>query len=418
MLLTDKDRAYLDACDEDGSCAIGRMLSYLDQWEEEGIAEGRFTKEEAESDLEVSLYRAFALLQDDRYLSYAQVVTTLEKARASATNSGVWHYRLACGLTHTGRLDEALKVVEEGVLADPDYPWSWLHLGKLRAHFGDKAGALAAAAKGLELVPDDPEFKQLQEEIEAGVPLPVMLCHYIDPESDAELQNLQMDLQPVLDKQLALTCLIKDSKGFEAVKKAFNIDQLNVEPDAPACLSAEVPFSAGSLHVVFRMNEAGFSHLAPTWVKHFKDALEEILQDGHCKFDDIVELWLDLDRTVHVVLKPEEEGGEGRVMRFKVNGGLSNESANPDYALASELTPEIRAILDRVASLNEDEAYDEIIQMLEKIPDDDREPILTLELARAHNNAASPLGEELERAVVLLESVREHFEKWVFGISG
>ena len=417
MLLTDKDRAYLDACDEDGTCAIGRMLSYLDQWEEEGIAEGRFTKEQAEADLEAALYRAFALLQDDRYLSYAQVVTTLEKARESATNSGVWHYRLACGLTHTGRLDEALKVAEEGVLAEPDYPWGWLHLGKLRAHFGDKVGALVAAAKGLDLVPDDPEFLQLQEEIEVGVPLPVMLCHYIDPESDAELQNLQMDLQPVLEKQLALTCLIKDPKGFEVVKNAFNIDGLQEEPDAPACLSAEVPFSVGLIHVVFRMNEAGFSHLAPTWVKHFKDALEEFLQDGHCQFEEIVEVWLDLDRTIHVVLKPEEEGGEGRVVRFKVNGGLSNESARPAYANASELTPEIRAMLDRVASLNEEEAYDEIIQMLEKIPDDDREPILTLELARAHNNASPALGPGLERAVALLQSVKDDFEKtyeWQF----
>ena len=47
MLLTDKDRDYLDACDEGGTCAVGRMLSYLDRWQEEGIAEGRFTKEEA-----------------------------------------------------------------------------------------------------------------------------------------------------------------------------------------------------------------------------------------------------------------------------------------------------------------------------------------------------------------------------------
>lgn len=417
MLLTDRERAYLDACDENGETAVGRMLSYLDSLSEEGVSSGRFTLQEFDSDLEIALYRAFALLQYDEYLSYVHAVEVLEKARANASHSGVWHYRLAVALTHTGQLDEALDVAEVGVKVEPTYPWGWLHLGKLRAHFDDKMGALEAGVKGLELVPEDPEFLQLMEEIQLDTPLTVMMCHYIDPEQDKKLQNLQMDLKEVLDKQLALTCIIKDLDGFETAKKAFGIEKLQSEPDAPACLGADVAFSFGSVHVVFRMNEAGFSHLSPTWVKHFKAALEQLIQDGHCAFNEISELWLDLDRTVHVVLKAESDDGEARVMRFKVNGGLSNESETPDYVQTVGLSPEIRATLDRVGSLNEQDNYDEIIRMLENISDSDRHPVLTLELARAHNNASKPRGSGLQRAIELLESIKEQFEdtfEWQF----
>ena len=36
---------------------------------------------------------------------------------------------------------------------EPDYPWIWLQVGKLRSHFGNKTGALEAVAHGLTLEP-------------------------------------------------------------------------------------------------------------------------------------------------------------------------------------------------------------------------------------------------------------------------
>lgn len=123
MILTDNDRAYLESCDEDGVTAVGRLLSRLDAIVEEGVAQGRFTREEAEANLEVALWRAFALLQCDDYISYARAVEVLQKAAAAARASGVWHYRLAAALTHVGRLREAFDVAREGVESEPDYPW-------------------------------------------------------------------------------------------------------------------------------------------------------------------------------------------------------------------------------------------------------------------------------------------------------
>jgi len=41
-----------------------------------------------------------------------------------------------------------LEYAEKGAREEPDYPWVWLQVGKLRAHFGDKAGALEAVERG------------------------------------------------------------------------------------------------------------------------------------------------------------------------------------------------------------------------------------------------------------------------------
>ena len=51
-----------------------------------------------------------------------------------------------------------------------------------RAHFGDRAGALAAADRGLALEPGDYEFTTLRREIQKGRTLEEMEFHWIDPE--------------------------------------------------------------------------------------------------------------------------------------------------------------------------------------------------------------------------------------------
>lgn len=132
MLLTDNDRNALEACDENGITNVGRIFALLDNFVEEGVQQGRFSREEADADLEIALWRSFALLQCDDYASYAQAVEVLQKAEAAAAGSGVWHYRLAAALTHVGRLREAFDIARRGVEAEPGYPWGWLHYAKLR----------------------------------------------------------------------------------------------------------------------------------------------------------------------------------------------------------------------------------------------------------------------------------------------
>ena len=92
-------------------------------------------------------------------------------------------------LMYCGRLEEALEYAERGALEEPDYPWIWLQVGKLRAHFGDQAGALVAVEQGLKLEPGDYEFLTLQEEIKAGATLEQMEYHWINPDADQTLQR-------------------------------------------------------------------------------------------------------------------------------------------------------------------------------------------------------------------------------------
>ena len=68
MLLTDNDRNALEACDENGVTNVGRIFALLDNFVEEGVQQGRFSREEADADLEIALWRSFARPPQRKYL--------------------------------------------------------------------------------------------------------------------------------------------------------------------------------------------------------------------------------------------------------------------------------------------------------------------------------------------------------------
>ena len=92
-------------------------------------------------------------------------------------------------------------------------------MGKLRAHFGDKAGALEAVAHGLALEPGDYEFLTLKKEIEDGAPLEQMEYHWINPDADQILQQgLDEDAD---DKQRSISCITVNEEGLERFWSIF-----------------------------------------------------------------------------------------------------------------------------------------------------------------------------------------------------
>ena len=156
-VLTAEDVAALEELCGDVSGYFYKMLDYMDQRVRDGVRRGEFTEEQARADLDLALWYAYAcnnIGDYDYYYKAAQWMPASERA-AEAAKSGVWYYRYACALMYCGRLEEARHYAEAGVALDPDYPWGWLEAGKLRAHFGDRAGALEAADRGLALVPGD-----------------------------------------------------------------------------------------------------------------------------------------------------------------------------------------------------------------------------------------------------------------------
>ena len=136
----------------------------------------------------------------------------MKDSEKNAAGCATWYYRYSVALMYCGRLEEARSYAEKGAQEEPDYPWIWLQVGKLRAHFGDPAGALVAVERGLKLEPGDYEFLTLQEEIKAGATLEQMEYHWINPDADQLLQQGQG--QDVDDKQRALDCIRVDERAL------------------------------------------------------------------------------------------------------------------------------------------------------------------------------------------------------------
>lgn len=172
---------------------------------------------------------------------------------------------------YCGKLEEALQYAEKGAEEEPDYPWIWLQVGKLRAHFGDKDGALKAAKQGLQLVPDDYEFLTLQKEIAAGATLEQMLCHWINPDADKMLQ--QGEDEEADEKKRALACIQIDESGLLAFYDLFHPEQYEYQKNAPFC-SLQYQIEGEIVELSFRMNEAGLSKMGTEWLSQLKNWLD------------------------------------------------------------------------------------------------------------------------------------------------
>ena len=270
-LLSREDLNTLESFCEGSSGYFYKMLGYLEHFIEAGTAEGRFTEKQARRDLQIALWYAYGCLNIDEYEYYCRAAQWLSDAETKAEGCGMWYYRYSCALMYCGRLEEALQYAEQGAVEEADYPWIWLQLGKLRAHFGDKAGALSAVEQGLALVPDDYEFLTLREEILTGASLEQMEYHWIDPSCDRRLQE---GLDEDADAKLrAISCITVHAEGLAQFVRIFQPDPASYVKDNPYC-SFSRQIMGHPVDVVFRMNEAGISKLKPEWLMTQKERLD------------------------------------------------------------------------------------------------------------------------------------------------
>ena len=270
-LLSAEDIATLESFDEGVSGYFWRMLQWLEDFIKNGVEEGRFTEKQAHQDLQIALWYAFACNNIDDYIHYYQAAEWMKDSEKNTAGCATWYYRYSVALMYCGRLEEALNYAEKGAQEEPDYPWIWLQVGKLRAHFGDKAGALDAVKQGLELEPGDYEFLTLQEEIKAGATLEQMEYHWINPDAD---QNLQQGLdKDADDKQRAIACIRVDEAGLAAFYELFCPEQHDYQKDAPCC-DLHYPVQGHPVQVSFRMNEAGLSKMGTDWLGQLKEQLD------------------------------------------------------------------------------------------------------------------------------------------------
>ena len=276
-LLSQPDIDALEAMQDGSSGYFYRMLSYLEQFIQKGAAEGRFTREEAQADLEIALWYSYACNNIDDYEHYYQAAQWMPASEGAAGGCGTWYYRYSCALMYCGRLEEARLYAERGVAEEPDYPWGWLQAAKLRSHFGDRAGALEAVDRGLALEPGDYEFTVLRQEILDGRNLEEMENHYIDPEADRQLAAGELDEETVSDKLTALSGILCREDSLNAIKAALSPERW--EADNPYC-TGTLALEGRQVEFRFFMNEAALSKLNALWVTRLVRKLPELVRRG------------------------------------------------------------------------------------------------------------------------------------------
>ncbi len=259
---------------------FGAMLSDLISTLVNGINDGKFSSRQAESDLEVALWYSYACINLGDYEHYWQATRWMPTSECNASGCGTWFYRYSCALMYCGRLEEAREYAERGTTEEPGYPWIWLQAAKLRAHFGDREGAMAAVAKGLELVPGDYEFETLAGEIAAGAGIERFEYHWIVPSSDARLQAGE---DPGAEEKLrTVECIVTNPEGAERFRGMFAHEEGTWVEDNPYC-SFFTEVRECRFQVLFRMNIAAISKMDGEWMEMFRTNMLEGVWTSYAK---------------------------------------------------------------------------------------------------------------------------------------
>ena len=307
-LLSTQDIEILESFDEGVSGYFGKMLRWLENFMEQGIQEGKFTRHQARQDLQIALWYSFACNNLDEYQYYYKAADWMKGSEKNAAGCAMWYYRYSVALMYCGQLEEALNYAEKGIQEEPDYPWIWLQVGKLRSHFGNKVGALEAVACGLALEPGDYEFLTLKKEIEDGAPLEQMEYHWINPDADQALQQ-GLD-ENADDKQRSISCMTVNEDGLERFWSIFGPKPEQYTPSAPY---TQFPYMVNDrlVDLVFQMNEAGMSKLNTDWLEQLRgwlqsgQWLERAHPDGRAARLDTV--LVGLDYRIGLLYKLTEE---------------------------------------------------------------------------------------------------------------
>lgn len=126
-----------------------KMLNYLEDFIENGIKENKFTLEEAREDLDIALWYSYACNNIGDYEHYYMSKEFMKYSEKNAKGCGTWYYRYTVALIYCGKLEEALKYSERGVIEEPNYPWAGLSLLNLDFILGIKRGQLKQIIKVL-----------------------------------------------------------------------------------------------------------------------------------------------------------------------------------------------------------------------------------------------------------------------------
>ena len=258
-----------------------RMRDIIMRHLSEGVQRGWFTQERAETDLETALLIDYDNGNIDEYLYYYDSVQRLRPLEEAAKGCGTWYYRYSVALMRVGQPEMAWHYAEQGAKEEPDYPWTWLQVAKLRSHFGLRQSALEAVEHGLRLEPGDYEFMVLKEEVERGATIEEMENHYIREEDDRLLREGKLDEEEMRMKLEASDTIVCHKDKLAAIKEMLR--PRDWVADAPFCV-CKIRYERKSVECVFEMNEAALSKMDIKWLTRLFTSLGML--------DALAEKWL------------------------------------------------------------------------------------------------------------------------------
>ncbi len=302
-LLSKENIATLESFQDGVSGYFEKMIDYLDDFVADGVREGKFTEKEAQEDLDIALWYAYAFNNTDIYENYYKTIKWMPYSEKNAKGCGVWFYRYCVALMYCGKLEKALSYAKKAVKEEPTYPWGWLQLAKLLAHFKDTEGAFAAIEKGLELVPNDYEFTILKCEIIEGYNIEKMANHYIDAVSDKDYQSGKIDDKEKITSIAGILC---NKRALNRIKKLFQVE--NWQADSPYC-KFNFTIDGKKLDGLFRMNEAAVSKIDFKWLKEQKKDITELyLQyESDDESYELNEVAFNRDRSIDLIYYDERQ---------------------------------------------------------------------------------------------------------------
>lgn len=262
----------IDVLMEDPGCDFNGMLERIGEMISAGITEGRFTEKQVQHDLDLALAVAFACNNIGDYEHYCTSCEWLSRVEDLSSGCGTWFYRYAVALMYCGKPRLAMEYLSRGVDEEPAYPWCWLLLGRLRAHYGDREGANAAALAGMALVPDDPEFAELMDDISKGYSLERMEMGENAPEDIVDYYWNGDDEERVVECG-AVMGIVVDTENLRKVKAALSPS--GWIPDHPYC-TYMLDYRKGHVLVTLTMNEAFLSKIPAERVTKMIGSLPEL----------------------------------------------------------------------------------------------------------------------------------------------
>jgi len=107
------------------------------------------------------LDKGISLLNENNRLA---ALACFERAYSIGKTPKLLSYFSYCIATERGQISEALKLCNDALSQEPDYPAHYLNLGRIYLHAGKKEEALSALRKGLSYG-ENPSIKFLLEKI-------------------------------------------------------------------------------------------------------------------------------------------------------------------------------------------------------------------------------------------------------------